>query len=424
MSEQLTTSRNEDITAAGRPMSGWLHLLATLLAGIAIVSSAFHFWPFQSSKAWQIFCTQNLAVLVWILFLARYFLVKRAYWTIGSSLPHLSILAYLTVSILSMAFAPDLSRAANFSIKLALVLVGGYTLFSYAICNARTLQIVYGCMTAAAVISVSYCLIGRFGFDFDNFGFHYNAYKYGTYIGILSPLCGAYLFTSPRPLMRLLGTVLVMGAFVSSGSLGALAAITLGAGTLAILTRGWPVRLCITISLLCGVGLLFLLGSNPVISVLHNDLKLADEDGVNLKQRYIEWQAEVNLLEERPLTGTGAGCINQYRSNFYYRLPKLNTLKAFDQNGWLATGAEIGILGLVCFCWIAARYFSLALSQVRAACEKEFTTAYRFATVNLAGLVAACTANLFSSLHYNGILIVFVLVLVLIDRTELLCGDL
>lgn len=420
---RVTTLEKDTVLVLSQPMSNWAHTTAAVLAGIAIVSSAFHFWPFESSKAWQMLCPPNSAVLVWSLVLVSYFLLKRDRQTVTSLLPHLSVFAYLGVNVLSMAFAPDLSRATSFTAKLALMLIGGYVLFSSAISGTKSLRIVYGLMITAVIISVSYCLITRFGLDSNNFGFYSNAYKYGTYVGTLVPPCGAYLFMSSRPWKRLLGAVLVIGALISSGSLGAIVAIIVGMAASVIVIPRWPVKICVIGCLVCGIGLIILLGSNPATAPLQNDIMLVEKDGVNLKQRYIEWQAQVNLLEERSVTGTGAGCINEYRSYFYYRLPKLNTLGAFDQNGWLATGAETGILGLVSFCWIAVYYFRLAYSQVTTASQNESAAAHRFAKANFIGLIATYVANLFSSFHYNGILIVFVLVLVLVSRTKLLLGE-
>jgi hypothetical protein len=417
-----STPDKDTILAMGQPMNGRIHTVAALLAGVAIVSSAFHFWPFENSSAWQILCPANMAVLIWSVVLAGYILLKRGRWTGASLLPHLGVFAYLCINALSAAFAPDLSRTISFTIKLAIMLVGGYALFSSAISSTGSLQMVYRLTIATVMISVSYCLIARFGFKSGNFGFYGNAYKYGTYVGMLAPLCGAYLFLSTRVLKRLLGATLVTGALISSGSLGAVMAIAAGMAAAAIVTPGWSVRVWIIGCLVCGVGLLTLLGSSSAVAPLSNDITLAEKDGINLKQRYIEWQAEINLMEERSITGTAAGCINEYRSNFYYRLPKLNTLGAFDQNGWLAMGAETGIVGLVCFCWIVAYYFKLAYAQAVAAIHDKPRTARRFAVANFAGLIAASIANLFSSVHYNGVLITFVLVLALISRTKLLFG--
>ena len=213
------------------------------------------------------------------------------------------------------------------------------------------------------------------------------------------------------------------GAILSSGSRGALVAIAAGLALSAVLLPRLSVRLSIIGSVVCGLSAVFLLNSNPAVTTLKNDIRLAEQDGSNLRQRYIEWQAEINLVQERTATGTGAGCINTYRSGFYYRLPKLNTLEEFDQNGYLATAAETGILGLVCFCWVLFTYGKKALYEGFTTRRKSDMTRHRFAAANLAGLTGAVVANAFSSVHYNGVLIAFVLVLSLIGGTPQLHGE-
>jgi hypothetical protein len=397
--------------------------LAMVLAGVAVVASAFHFWPFEQSRTWQMLCPSNLAVLIWVLICGAWLLKNKTREKLAGILPHVSVLAYVAINVLSVAFAPDLGRAVSFTMKLALMLVGGYMLLSCAISSEKRMKIMYAFAAAAAGISVVYCLAARFGFGSESFGFHGSAYKYGTYIGILVPMCGVYLLTDSRSWPRLLGGVLAAGAILSSGSLGAAAAIVAGLALSVVLLRRLSVRLSIIGAVVCGIGAVFLLSSNPAVTTLKNDIRLAERDSSNLRQRYIEWQAEINLLEERTMSGTGAGCINAYRSTFYYRLPKLNTLEAFDQNGYLATAAETGILGLVCFCWVVFNYGKQAFAAVVTARRKSDVTRHRFAAANLAGLGGAVVANLFSSVHYNGILIAFVLVLALIARTQQLYGE-
>ena len=85
----------------------------------------------------------------------------------------------------------------------------------------------------------------------------------------------------------------------------------------------------------------------------------------NIKQRYLEWQALINLLEDRAVSGSGPGCMNQYRGEHYHRLPKLNTIKPFDQNGYLALAAECGIVGLICFIWILFAFFKNTIGVLR-----------------------------------------------------------
>jgi hypothetical protein len=406
--------------AMSQQTHNWLHICSLALAGVVVISSAFHFWPFDKSKAWQILCPANSVLLIWILILMGHLVVKRDYKTYHSLLPHLSILAYLAINILSVAFAQDSNRAVNFTFKLVLIFIGGYLLFSAAISGINSFRVIYGLITVALIISVTFSLLTKIGLISGNFGFFGEPYKYGTYIGTLTPLCAAYLFMEPRYHKKLLGILLTIGALMSIGSMGGMMAIFAGMAVFTIMIRTWFIRICVVTSLFCAIGLALFAGSNSDSEFIRNDIKLVEQDSINLKQRYIEWQADLNLLEERPVTGTAAGCINEYRSNYYYRLPKLNTLKAFDQNGWITTGAETGIVGLMCFCWIVAYYFKLAYSQVMVESRTGYSIAHRFALANFTGFIAACVANLFSSVHYNGVLIVFVLVLALISRMNLL----
>jgi len=101
---------------------------------------------------------------------------------------------------------------------------------------------------------------------------------------------------------------------------------------------------------------------------------------------------------------------------YYYRLPKLNAVGAYEQNGWLAVGAETGVLGLVCFCAIILHYGGAGMRARRAALPASRDAAGRAGS--LAALSAACVANVFSSFQYNGILIIFVFILALLGSAE------
>jgi len=422
MIEHSSNPGENTIMGKNRPISQRVRTIATLLASTVILTSAIHFWPFEKSKAWQILCPSNLVVMTWSPALIGYLLLTRHRHAITSLLPHFSVFAYLAINVLSIAFASDLVRGFSFIFKLCLIWIGGYILIMLAISNKKSLRIIYRVTILSLIITLCACLMARFVFHSASFGFFNNAYKYGTYIGILAPLCGTYLLTSRDSWNVSLGAFLVIGALVSSGSLGAVLATVIGMLVTAVVVPNRPVRFGVLAVLLCGTGLTILLNMNSPNSVLQEDIRTTEKDGINLKQRYIEWQADINLIEERSITGSGAGCINEYRSNFYYRLPKLNTLKPFDQNGWLTVAAETGILGFVCFCWVIISYGKRALYQITAIDWNNFVTINRVAVANFAGLVAACIANLFSSVHYNGILIVFVLMLALISSADSLLG--
>ena len=169
---------------------------------------------------------------------------------------------------------------------------------------------------------------------------------------------------------------------------------------------------------LCAAILSFMVTALFLNAGLIQDFKKVENDGKNLRQRYIEWQAELNMLEKYGVTGSGAGSINDYRSNYYYRLPKLNTLQPFDQNGWLTVPAEIGIMGLICFVWILYEHGKYLFG----ARSHSSSSILRINTSLSAAFVACCVCNLFSSVHYNGVLISFVLVLALSKSVYHLTG--
>ena len=394
---------------------------AISLSALAILSSALHFWPFHDHKLWQMLLP-NFAVLAWFLIFFSYFIYRKGKWKDMSLLPHLSIFAYLIINILSIAFAQNPARAINYTGKLILIFIGGYALFSSAIHNKATLRVFYIIASTALTICVGYCFVIRFILGSENFGFFDNPFKYGTYIGILTPLCVSYSLMRSKFLGFLFGGLITVFAISTSGSIGTIISITIGMIVLLIIVQGWIPRIVIVSSLLIAMSILYFY-NNKAMLPLHNDIKLLEADNINLKQRYIEWQAEINLLEERTIPGTAAGAINDYRSNFYYRLPKLNTLKAFDQNGWLASGAETGILGLVIFSWICIYYFKLSFGQLITAKRNSSHNTYKYAAINCVGLISAFVANMFSSVFYNGILIIFILVIVLITKTNLIYAE-
>ncbi len=382
--------------------------VAKVLAAGAILFSAVHFWPWEESRVWQAVNLSNLALLLWCPVLL-YAMVRRRECFKGI-VPHTSVWAYLAIVFMSAAFAGSAGRGISFSVKMGLTFVAGYTVVCAAVREKKNLELIYNVAFAAGAVSVAAAYVTRFGMSSEGFGFHGSAYKYGTYIGVLVPLGACYFFFSGRLVKKVFACGLVVAGLVSAGTLGAAAAIVAGvvAGVVAgaVAAKRGDFRVAAFASLILGVGLVA-----AVNGAVKEDLRLKEAQSADLRQRYIEWQAEMNMLEERAVVGSGAGSVNDYRSNFYYQLPKLNTLAAFDQNGWLATAAETGVMGLLCFCWVILEYGKRAAALL----HRNDTAAVGVS--GLAGIAAACAANVFSSVNYNGVLIVFVLVLAIVGAS-------
>jgi len=385
-----------------------------VLVGIAVVGSAFHFWPGEGSKIWQVFNFSNSAVFIWAIILAL--MVFKDKKKVASSMPSICVWGYLVISMLSIAFAKDIGRSVSFNMKLTAIMIAGYSMVCFSGRSMPAIRRIYYFITAAVLISVGAGLVTKFWWPMNRLGFHGNIFKYGTYVGPMAVLCGAYWFDSNGISKKLFAGVLVAGAVLSSATVGMVAAVVAGMMGAVFVIKNTTARLGIIAFVSLAVVLLVLLPAKNNGLSIKNDCKLTEADGGNVRQRYIEWQAELNMLEKRAGAGTAAGAINDYRSEFYYRLVKLNTLKAFDLNGWLACGAEIGIVGLMCLGWVFYCYGKKSWAIVANGSDE----VRRLAGANLAALTAAAVANVFGCLMYNGIIIVFVLILAMTRSVEML----
>lgn len=404
------------------PCDNWLESAAirvwvVLLAAVAILSSAFHFWPLENSRVWAVLCLPNTLAGLWGATLLILGIYKRRWPPLSWRLPHVSVFAFLLVTVLSTAFALKQGRAISFTAKLILMFVCGHVLFCSAVFSWPSLRLVYRLAVLATVISVVCTLSFRYFCETEDFGFHRSPHKYGTFVSILVILAGSYLLQSPQLAKRVTAVGLIWGTFLSVGTVGSLLALVVGMAVSLVVIRQPMGKLLALAGVAAAPVIIMIASSGGFIAPLAADLPLRESDQKDIKQRYIEWQAEINLLEKRAAMGTGAGCINEHRSEFYYRLPKRNTLQPYDQNGWLATAAETGVLGLLCFSWIIVHYGGEALRQLIRMADK-YGNEYRCAAANVAALATALTANVFSSLNYNGVLIAFVLVLSLIASTQ------
>ena len=409
------TARLANASRGQRPR---MEKAAFVLAIVAILSSACHFWPFEGNRAWELFCPANVAVYAWCVLLGATCVRRRSWAPIRDHLPHAGFLAYMVVGALSVAQAPDSRRAVACVVKLLVTVMGVHTLVRHAARVPWAARRLYDASAAGVALSVFYCLWCRWGAGSSQFGFFASALKYGTFIGILAPMCAVPLLLGGRVIGRLFGGALILASVLSAGTLGCLLAVLAGMGSAIVACRRWPTKGLLGVALVGVCGICAVLWQTDVMAPMRRDAALAEADGANCRQRYLEWQAYINLLAERPICGTGIGCINVYRSAYYNRLPKVNTLQSYDQNGWLTVPAETGIIGLACFGWGMAYYLALVWRRIRSPSSPCLAPRARYDLGNLAALVAACVGGIFSSVHFNGVLIALIVVMALSSTAD------
>jgi O-antigen ligase len=385
----------------------FLHAAACLAAAWSVLAIAVHLGPFEGRHTLEMLAPVNLGIILWVLFAGTAALFStRMRRLIADNLPDVSIWCLLAIAAASVAVSPHVRQSASSLAKLALMYIGAMTLFSVACGRDGWADRLCIAALAAACIAMIASAASRLSGD-AGWGFFDNPYKYGTATTILFVLGIVYL-ASRQSLWAWLAAPATALAAITTVTLGGLCGIAAGllAGVLVLWHR--PARLRLATGLLTLAAVLVILWQTPVLSHLRDDARTGDSNGHDLRQRYIEWQAQLNLLEQRPVAGTGLGCVNEYRSMFYGRLPKLNTLQPFDRNGWLLIAAETGIFGLVAFVWVIVGAGRKAWQAARAPSSQTKVAATAFAA-----LVAACVAGTFSSVNYNGVINSFVLVLAL-----------
>ncbi len=394
---------------------GWLRLdrIAFALTVVAVLSSALHFWPFEGSRLWELCGPVNGAVLAWLVAAMIACIVARSTAPLKTTLPHHSVCAFVGVCAMSVAFSPDPGRTVIFVSKLFIAYIGAYTMFRCAITTEKRLQVVYRLLAVAVLLSVGACLVSRWAFGAKTWGFFDNSHKYGSYIAMLVPMCSIVLFAIAKPYCKVLGGLILIGGVVSAGTIGSVTAIGTGAIVGILLARGLNIRVFLVVAAICAATSMVVLWPTKAMAPLRTDIAVRESDGNNIKQRYIEWQALLNLVGDRTAMGTGVGCVNTYRSSYYGRMPKLNTLDTFEQNGWLNTAAGAGIFGLMTFVWVFVHHLRLMVIGARHKASGGESQTRAYCVANLAGLSAAGIANAFSSIHNNGVLVIFVLMLAL-----------
>lgn len=346
-----------------------------LLAGSYVFLSVFHFWPFAGSALWRMCNPVNITAGVWFgIVLVEALIKKRKVKLIW---PDVSVFCFVLMNIFSAAFTDNWSRTIPFIFKLITNLILGFVVLASSIKNKGDLKFIFKVIVAAAGITVAAPVI------IGGYVFFENAYKYVSYCSILVVLGSGYLIAKSR----------IRNCHVGLRP-----------------PRNNIFKFLSTTSPLIMVPLVLMCFYNT------DGIRFTENDGVNLRQGYIEWQTFMNVSEKMGAIGCGAGCINDVRSSFYYKLPKLNTVNVFNQNGWLCILAETGIVGLICWVWIFVRYFKKAYFAFKNG-EKEL------AMVCMAGLACVCVVHIFSSVLFNGVLVGLVVVLALIESVERVSSD-
>ncbi len=126
------------------------------------------------------------------------------------------------------------------------------------------------------------------------------------------------------------------------------------------------------------------------------------ENDKNIKNRYLEMQASINLISDNALLGIGSGNYQNHIGSYFNKFPKINTAEPGQNNGYLIIGATTGFLGLFALVWLFYDMFS---------CLKKKHTD-DFIRIGVCGTVIACIiVNSLVYLFTSNLIVPFILLM-------------
>ena len=137
------------------------------------------------------------------------------------------------------------------------------------------------------------------------------------------------------------------------------------------------------------------------------------EGTTQIKNRYLEMQASLNMIAQKPLTGAGLGNYQNGIGSCYAELPKVNTAEPNQHNGYLIIASTTGILGLSGLLWL----FFLMFGNVRKRNRSNRDDKYIY--LGLMGSILACMVeNFFCYLFTAGLLVPFIFMIYLSSNEQ------
>lgn len=174
------------------------------------------------------------------------------------------------------------------------------------------------------------------------------------FLGPLLVLFTVRSFEKPRFLLNLV-LILAFFTLLFSGSLGGLVAVVLGIGFLIFFhPSGHKWLPWFLAAVFISVSLFF-----SQEQAHKKFIKIVTLKENSSQVRLALWQGTFNLLTNRPFLGSGLAGFPDYYDQ--YRLPRHTELLLYPHNLFLNFWTELGLLGLVAFCWLLIKIWQLKI---------------------------------------------------------------
>jgi len=162
--------------------------------------------------------------------------------------------------------------------------------------------------------------------------------------------------------------------------------------------------------LIAGLLISSLAGTRTYRAGIRPFVQLRDDEG-DLKKQYIEWQADVNMLAERFLTGVGVGNYQLNVGSYYLHLPNKEKMPLDSNNLFLVIASSMGMTGLLAFMYLLCYHGR----QARRAFQQVGDTDLRALALGCwGGLLGFAITSIHHSLLVRGTGMVFIFLLAII----------
>lgn len=137
----------------------------------------------------------------------------------------------------------------------------------------------------------------------------------------------------------------------------------------------------------------------------------------HIKQKFVEWQAGLQLMSSFPVFGCGLGNYQNKIGVSYFDLPKINTMEPHSYNGYIQIGATMGILGL----WAYFYMLATLVKKVWRACINASNQLSQMLSRGLfATLISIVVLHNFSSVFNAGLFPLFIFIFFLVEALPLM----
>lgn len=222
----------------------------------------------------------------------------------------------------------------------------------------------------------------------------------GGYLAMVLPVAFAFFLYETRWPLRAGWIALVAAGFILNLAGGTLIALAVGLSAVA-LGRSRFAFVIVLAALVLGIAVVSPRMPRDNLRVQADSIGLFDEKG-EMRPRYTEWQAAINMWQEHPLIGVGAGNYQLNIGSHYGYIPRPNTnvTEPDSHNLYLVLLSSTGLLGALAFAGMLIFFSQRAFAAFNVQ-EDRFCKALALGLAG--GILAVAVNNVWSAVLVRGL---------------------